>query len=316
MTTQISDLTFRTITGPDELGLFNRFPYQLNDELDGDLRNGHRVPRWLWLALRGPGLIARAAWWAKPGDTAPQVLDILDLDDSAGPEALDAAAALLTTAMAELVPAGTQPPDYIRFAEPGWRDDPAARLAVENRMQAAERTGARFFVERLRLEWRQGTPVPAPAGRLAFRPVTDPAELLALMTDVMDGTLDAHSRADLAVMSPRAGAAKHYDGELARYTSPRDWWRIAELPGGEPVGFVIPADNGYSPIIAYLGVRPAHRGNGYISDILAEGMRILVAAGAGHIHASTDLGNQPMANAFHRAGWVTYSHQIDMTWPG
>lgn len=316
MTTQISDLTFRTITGPDELGLFNRFPYQLNDEIDGDLRDGHRVPGWLWLALRGDEVIARAAWWAKPGDTAPTILDILDLDDSAGPAAVDAAAALLTTAMAQVVPAGTQPPYYIRFAEPGWRDDPASRLAVENRMRAAERTGARFFVERLRLEWRQGAPVPAPTGRLSFRPATDPAELLALMTEVLDGTLDAHSRTDLAVMSPRATAARHYDDELNRYPTPRDWWQIAELPGGEPVGFVIPANNGYYPIIAYLAVRPAHRGNGYIGEILAEGMRILVAAGASQIHASTDLGNVPMAKAFHRAGWVAYSHQIDMTWPG
>ena len=50
--------------------------------------------------------------------------------------------------------------------------------------------------------------------------------------------------------------------------------------------------------------------------LAANGMRILAASGASQIHASTDLGNVPMAKAFHRAGWVTYSHQIDMTWPG
>ena len=33
-----------------------------------------------------------------------------------------------------------------------------------------------------------------------------------------------------------------------------------------------------------------------------------------YIRASTDLGNVPMAAAFHRAGWVTTGHQIDMTW--
>jgi hypothetical protein len=32
------------------------------------------------------------------------------------------------------------------------------------------------------------------------------------------------------------------------------------------------------------------------------------------IRASTDLGNVPMAAAFHRAGWVTREHQIDMIW--
>ena len=77
---------------------------------------------------------------------------------------------------------------------------------------------------------------------------------------------------------------------------------------------MIPAHNGYYPIIAYLGVVPAHRGNGYIGEILAEGTRVLAANDVPTIHASTDLGNVPMARAFHRAGWLTTGRQIDMTW--
>jgi RimJ/RimL family protein N-acetyltransferase len=314
LTTQHSDLTFRPITGPGELGLFTRLPHEFNEELETDLRDGHRLPGWLWMALRGDHLLARAAWWARPGATGPGALDILDIDGSAGPDAVDTVAALLETAIPEVVPAGGRPPEYIRMLAPDWREDPLSRQATETCMAAAERTGARFFVERLRLEWRAGTRIPAPAGRLSFRPVSDPAELLALMTQVLDGTLDAHSRDDLARMSPQDAAAEHYNGELARYTSPRDWWQIAELPGGEPVGFVIPAHNGYNAIIAYLAVVPAHRGNGYIGEILAEGTRILAAEDAPRIRASTDMGNAPMARAFHRAGWLTTGHQIDMTW--
>jgi len=220
LTTQHHDLTIRPITGPDELDLFNRFPHQLNEELEGDLRDGRRQPGWLWIAVRDGHLAARAGWWARVGNEHPDALDILDLDDSGRPEAVDIAAC----------------------------------------------------------------------------------------------TLDAHDRDDLTRMPPRDAAAKHYHEELARYTSPRDWWRIAELPGGEPAGFVIPAHNGYSPIIAYLGVVPAHRGHGYIADILAEGTRVLAAQDVPFIKASTDLGNVPMAAAFHRAGWVTTGHQIDMTW--
>ncbi len=59
---------------------------------------------------------------------------------------------------------------------------------------------------------------------------------------------------------------------------------------------------------------PAHRGHGYIADILAEGTRVLAAQDMPLIRASTDMGNVPMAAAFHRAGWVTTGHQIDMTW--
>jgi RimJ/RimL family protein N-acetyltransferase len=315
LTANHDSLIIRPITGPGELDLFNRFPHPFNEELAGDLRDGRRQPGWLWIALRDGHLAARAGWWARPGSEHPGALDLLDLDDSGRPETVDIAARLLATAMAEVIPEGTRPPYYLRFVDPDWREAPAARQATEDRMAAAARTGARLFVERLRLEWRPGTPVPAPAGRLSFRPVASPGELLALMTDVMDGTLDAHGRDDLTRMSPREAAAKHYDEELARYTSPRDWWRIACLPGGEPAGFVIPAHNGYSPIIAYLGVVPGHRGHGYIDEILAEGTRVLTAQDVvPFIRASTDLGNGPMAAAFHRAGWVTTGHQIDMTW--
>jgi RimJ/RimL family protein N-acetyltransferase len=98
------------------------------------------------------------------------------------------------------------------------------------------------------------------------------------------------------------------------YASPRDWWRVATLPDGEPVGFVIPARNNYNPIIAYIGVVPEHRGRRYVDDILAEGTRTLVANDAPRIRASTDLGNIPMADAFERAGYIVHQRQIDMTW--
>ena len=314
MTVHHDDLTIRPITGPDELDLFNELPYQLNEELAGDLDDGYRRPGWLWVALRGGRLAARVAWWARPGHEHPDALDILDLDDSGHPETVDIAARLLSTAMAEVVPEGTQPPYYLRFADPDWREVPATRQATEDRMAAAAQTGARLFVERLNLKWRPGTPIPVPTGRLCFRPVISPEDLLALMTEVMDGTLDAHGRADMAQMPAREAAAKHYHEELALYTSPRDWWRIANLPGGEPVGFVIPAHNGYNPVIAYLGVVPKQRGHGYIDEILAEGTRVLAAQHVPLIKASTDMGNVPMAAAFHRAGWATTGHQIDMTW--
>ena len=165
-------------------------------------------------------------------------------------------------------------------------------------MTIAGETGAQLLVERLRLEWRPGTPIAAPTNRLGFRPVSDDAELVDLMTLVMEGTLDAHN----------------FEDELAQYSSPRKWWRIATLPSGEPVGFITPARNDYHPIIAYVGVVPAHRGKGYIDEILAEGTRILCAQDVPRIRASTDLDNIPMAAAFARAGWVNFERAINMTW--
>jgi RimJ/RimL family protein N-acetyltransferase len=307
------DLTLRPITGRDELDLFRRFPYVLNEELAGDLAAGRRRPEWMWVALRGERLVARAAWWSRPDAGAPHYLDVFDLNDDE-PDRVEAGVRLLETAMTTVTAEAVRRPEYSVYVPPGWRDDPGERRRVQDRMTALERTGARLFVERLRLEWRPGSPVPAPTGRLTFRPAGDPAELIGLMTEVLDGTLDAHGRADLTRMSPREAAEAQYEGELARYASPREWWRVAALQDGEPVGFVIPAHNGYNPSIAYIGVRPAYRGHGYADEILAEGTRVLAAENVPRIRADTDLGNVPMARAFARAGYAVFQHQINMTW--
>ena len=310
-----NDLIVRPITGREELGLFSQLPYVLNEELADDLAGGRRWPEWMWVALHGDHLLARVAWWCRPGDDRPFLLDILDIDDVIpDPHRVEVGVHLLNTAMAAVLPTGSLRPEYSRFVPPGWRESTASRRGVEDRMAVLERTGARMFVERLRLEWRPGSPLPEPSGRLMLRAVQDAGELLTMMTLALDGTLDAHSRDHLARMSPREAAVRHYEDELARYTSPRDWWRIAALPNGQPVGFVIPARNDYNPIIAYIAVLPAFRGHGYIDDILAEGTRVLARQDVPRIRASTDLGNTPMANAFQRAGYVNFERAINMTW--
>lgn len=317
MTVSTHDLTVRPIAGPDELELFCRLPYSLNAELAGDLAERRRRPEWMWVALRGDTLLARVAWWSRPDGARPLMMDVFDLADTgtdAPGDIMDVGVRLLRTATAAVFPAGAGLPEYGRYIPPDWQDDPAARRIVEDRVAALQRTGARLLVERLRLQWLPGTPVTPPTGRLSFRPVRSRTELVALMADVLDGTLDAHSRQELTRMPAAQAAAEQYDDELASYRSPREWWQVAVLPDGDPVGFVIPAHNGYNPIIAYLGVLPAHRGRGYIDEILAEGTRILAGQGVPRIRAATDLGNRPMAAAFGRAGYDSIEHEINMTW--
>ena len=260
------------------------------------------------MAQRANRLVGRVGWWTRSAGDPPLVLDILDVPD------LDDGVRLVETAMREVLPAGSTPPDYIRFLPPDWASDPTLVRDVEIRRAVLERLGARPLVERLRLQWEAGGPVPEPSGRLRFRAVADRAELVGLMTSVLEGTLDAHSRAELTRMTPAEQANFQYDDELARYTTPREWWRVATLADGTPVGFVIPARNAYNAIIAYIGVLPAFRGHGYVDDVLAEGTRILAAEGVPRIRAATDVGNEPMARAFARAGYATFERQLDMTW--
>ncbi|MFB7229545.1 GNAT family N-acetyltransferase [Streptomyces fimicarius] len=311
-----SRLTIRPLSGPGELDLFLRLSYVLDHELADDLATGRRLPEWMWVALDGERVVARAAWWTNAPGGEPLALDFFDLDDALpAPERVEIGVRLLETATGAVVPAGARRPEYGRFVPPDWREDPVAREVVGARIAAAEATGARMLVERLRLEWRAGTPVPEDSGRLVFRPVTGREDLLALMTPVMEGTLDAHGQEDLASgLDSRAAAEKHYDEELAGYSTPMAWWRIAELPTGEPVGFVIPARNNYHPIIAYIGVLPARRGHGYIDDLLAEGTRVLAAEGVERIRAATDLGNVPMAKSFERLGYVNFERAFNMVW--
>jgi GNAT superfamily N-acetyltransferase len=291
-------LVVRPISGPDEIDLFNQLPYVLNDQVADDLAAGRRRTEWLWVALKGDRLVARAGWWARAGDENPLVMDIFDVDGSPSD-----GLALLGKALPP------SRPEFLRFV-------PAEGPFTGPWRTVLEESGARLLVERRRLEWRPTSPLPPSSGRLLFRPVSeDPSELIGLMTLVLDGTLDAHSRADLQRLSPLEAATEQYHDELVGYPSPRSWWRIATLPSGEPVGFVIPGRNDYNAIIAYIGVVPAHRGHGYIDDILAEGTRILAAEGVPRIRANTDVGNFPMEAAFARAGYETFQRQIDMTWP-
>jgi GNAT superfamily N-acetyltransferase len=313
MTHPRNDITIRSITGAEELDLFCALTYTLDDELVDDLVSGRRRPAWMWVALRGGHLVARAAWWGSDDGAAPSLLDILDVADD--PDRIDVGVRLLKGALSEIIPARTRPPEYSRFIPPDWREHASTRRGVEDRMAIVGQIGAQLLAERFRFEWRPGTPIAAPTGRIEFRPASDDGELLDLMTLTMDGTLDAHSQQDLALMSAREGAIRHFEEELACYSSPRQWWQIATLPGGEPAGFVVPARNNYHTTIAYLGVLPAHRGHGYINEILAEGTRILAAHNVPRIRASTDLGNVPMAEAFARAGWVNFERSISMTWP-
>ncbi|CAL9556177.1 hypothetical protein SUDANB121_04555 [Nocardiopsis dassonvillei] len=315
MTVAVSDLTIRPITGPEELDLFNRLPYMLNTEFADDLSAGRRRPEWMWLALDGDRLVARLSFWARQSGDAPLLLDVFDVDDA--DEDLDRVAALehlLRTAVAAALPEGAVPPEYLRYVSADRGSDPVESRAVGERMAAVEKTGGSLLVERLRFEWTAQETPPAPGDRLRFRPMRDEREMRDLMERVLQGSLDAHHRHELALKTPAEIVSDEFEEEFSRYPTPTSWWRIATLPDGEPVGFVLPARNAYHPIIGYIAVLPEHRGHGYIDDILAEGTRVLVEEGVSYIRAATDLGNTPMAAAFARAGYATLSGVVDMVW--
>ena len=84
--------------------------------------------------------------------------------------------------------------------------------------------------------------LPAAPGRLRFRDFDGTDEALALMTEALEGTR-TRTRARTSPRARREVPAERLHGELVRCPSPRDRWRVATLPGGEPVGFAFPARN-------------------------------------------------------------------------
>ena len=176
------------------------------------------------------------------------------------------------------------------------------RAAVTDRRTVARLAGLRFLVERVELRWpaESGAPLPPRPGRLAFRPVGDDAEVLAVMRGTLGGTLDAHARRDVARVGVDAAAHAIVD-ELP---GPRSLVRLAYDPAGRCVGITVPGLRPWGPDVAYVGVLPEHRGNGYADELLLEASHLLVEGGATEIVAATDVGNAPMAAAFARCGYM------------
>jgi ribosomal protein S18 acetylase RimI-like enzyme len=257
---------------------------------------GNYRPANTWVALRDRVVVARAAWWGRPDQPAPAVLDWFDFIDQ------EAAVELLRTAPG--------PAEYSLALPPDWRDRPAVEQAAQARITAAEAAGMTPLVERYGYRWTPRCRLPARPGRLEFRPEPDDGVILGLFRRVHQGSLDAHAQRAVAASGLDAAAAE--DLEILRLMpSPREWWRLATA-GGEVVGLAVPSRNYTDPVIGYVAVLPEHRGRGYAYDLLVEATHLLVAEGADRIVANTDVTNLPMAATFAKAGYPVTDHRIDL----
>ncbi|MEU7428474.1 GNAT family N-acetyltransferase [Streptomyces sp. NPDC040750] len=265
-------------------------------------RDKHRQtryrPDWRRVALRDGRVVARAAWWARPEDPEPLVINWFDVAE--GEE--EAGAELLRTAPWQT--------DEVEIDVPaGWRDDPRLRRAVDTRAAAAGAAGYTPLVERYLYRWTPECGLPERPGRLVFDPEADDAVFLGLLRRIHSVTLDAHARRAIERGGVELAAREELD-VFHWMPSPRTWWRIARTPGGEPVGIHIPARNPSGACVGFIGVVPEQRGHGYAFDLLTECTHFLAGHGAEFIAAATDRGNSPMAAHFTRAGYPVVRERI------
>jgi ribosomal protein S18 acetylase RimI-like enzyme len=300
----VSALVVRPI-GPDEVDLFTSFtdasPLGLKPPLamylDG-LGQWYR-PAWSWVALREGQVVARVAFSGPVDVQLPVAMGSLEIGTR--PDRLETGVALVRTAYAAMTGGGTGEegrPEYRQFLPVDWHEHAGMRAAVADRRTVAERAGLRFLVERIELRWpaQPGAALPLRTGRLAFRPVQNDAELLAIVRGTLDGTLDAHARRDVA----RDGVDAAAHAIVEELPGPRSLVRLAYDPTGRCVGITVPGLRPWGADISYIGVLPEHRGNGYADELLLEASHLLVEGGATEIVAATDVGNAPMAAAFAR----------------
>ena len=299
----MTELVVRPLTAGEE-PLFNSLadaalvgPAAFGARYSETAARGNYRPANTWVALLDGVVVARAAWWGRPQDDAPVVLDWFDFTDQ------DAAVQLLRTAPG--------PAEYSLALPPGWRDQSGVAEAGQARISAAEAVGMTPLVERYGYRWTPGCGLPARPGRLDFRPEPDDNVILDLFRRVHQDSLDAHAQRAIAVSGLDAAAAE--DLEILRLMpSPREWWRLASAADGELVGLTVPSRNYTDPVIGYIAVLPEHRGHGYAYDLLVEATQLLVAEGADRIVANTDVTNLPMAATFAKAGYPVTDHRIDL----
>jgi GNAT superfamily N-acetyltransferase len=295
--------------GPDEVDLFTSFadasPLGLKPPLElylDGLGRWYR-PEWSWVALRDGEVVARVAFSGPPEAALPFAMGSLEIGTR--PDRVAIGEALVRTAYAAMTGGGAGEggrPEYRQFLPVDWHEHAGMRAAVADRRRVAHLTGLRFLVERVELCWTaaSGAVLPPRPGRLAFRPVGDDAEMLAVVRGTVDGTLDAHARRDVA----RHGVDAAARAIVEELPGPRSLVRLAHDRTGRCVGITVPGLQPWGPDISYVGVLPEHRGNGYADELLLEASHLHLEGGATEIVAATDVGNTPMAAAFARCGYV------------
>ena len=294
-----------------------------DDQFRLRLRNGEYRSEWMWIADEageddGAGPPAAVAiWWGRPQDSLPSALDAVIVAEPAGSgDRIRLTAGLLIAAHRAFALAGAERlPDYHLFLPADWHERPAAVAAVDWRREAARQAGLTMELERLGYQWTDAG-LPGRTGRLTFRPEADDDVFAGLLSQVLEGTLDATSRKAAESAGPLAQARQDVRFYRENMLGQRTWWRVARTPAGEIAGFGIPSRNTEYPVVGYLGVLPEHRGHGYVDEILAEITRILVAeTGASAIRADTDLGNRPMAAALERVGYRIHGRRLVLSAP-
>lgn len=172
---------------------------------------------------------------------------------------------------------------------------------LQARRRLAEAIGMEIFSEKQGYQWLDdGRPIDQ-TDRLTFRSVADIGieSYRSVMAPCGLGTLDRNDHYYWTGCGPDNWAM-----QMTEYVTDEDadMWLVG-YAGDTPVGYVAVArDDDLESTIAHIGVIPEHRGNGYVSDLLAAGTEVARVAGIKGMLSDVDVLNEPMSSAMIRSG--------------
>ncbi|WP_426984171.1 GNAT family N-acetyltransferase [Brevibacillus borstelensis] len=265
---------------------------------------GSMRPEWCFVIEEANRLRGRVAFWTLPKLDKPLDLVLLDIPwDSE--DSLSLGKELLQTALEALRGMGVKEVGHVLDTPPlapQWQTFPTERRELLREM------GFRLERETCRFEWKPGiADIPVPAG-LSFRSLAEVGNevFIEAVIRVSEGTLDRRILHDSERLGARGQALELFQ-DLQQLVYDPHWWQLAYNQDDECIGLVMPAKSPAFATIGYIGVMPEQRGRGYIHQLLGRGTDILLKAGVTPIRADTDVHNEPMANAFRRAGYIQFA---------
>lgn len=188
-------------------------------------------------------------------------------------------------------------PDDVHLLE--TRLNESKHADAEVRAAELEAVGFQLLMAKSEFVW-YGTAIADPRPEMQFRTVEEVGRktYTDLIAMVGVGGLDremAHYKAHMDI--------NHWAEEHLLYLGDRDDMLVVGYIAEEPIGvvsFMTVEDNGW---LAYVGVRPEHRGNGYVDDLVRCGTQLGINEGWNRIRAQTDLVNRPTRESFERCGY-------------
>ncbi len=199
------------------------------------------------------------------------------------------------------------------------RTNPAIHQKPDERLALAAALDLPLFQEKEGVLWEERGDKVEASRRLRFRSLaeTGPQAYAEVFARVPIGTLDRNDQWYYERVRP-----DHWAAQMLEYADgAEDTWLIAESDEG-PIGMVgiSPFDEPGTATIAYIGVLPEHRGNGYVDDLLAAATSAAQEAGFARILSDVDTDNHPMLAAMDRAGhlasstpWHVWSHRGEVS---